>query len=104
MTRESELPEIEQFLAAKGATRCPTVYVHPTSTNFSAAEEAHRLGRVKVTTARGRYSHSAARTPGATLEDWAGPIRLTVPLELLPVWWREGRRRSLLIIPSRARG
>ena len=67
MTRESELPEIEQFLAAKGATRCPTVYVHPTSTNFSAAEEAHRLGRVKVTTARGRYSHSAARTPGATV-------------------------------------
>ena len=55
----SELPEIEQFLAAKGATRCPTVYVHPTSTNLSAAEEAHRLGRVKVTTARGRYSHSA---------------------------------------------
>jgi len=54
VTRESELPEIEQFLAPKGATRCPTVYVHPTSTNFSAAEEAHRLGRVKVTTARGR--------------------------------------------------
>ena len=47
MTRQSELPEIEEFLAAKGATRCPTVYVHPTSTNFSAAEEAHRLGRVK---------------------------------------------------------
>jgi hypothetical protein len=45
VTRESELPEIEQFLAAKGATRCSTVYVHPTSTNFSAAEEAHRLGR-----------------------------------------------------------
>ena len=62
----SELPEIEQFLAAKGATRCPTVYVHPTSTNFSTAEEALRLGRVKLTTARGRYSHSAARTPGAT--------------------------------------
>jgi hypothetical protein len=51
VTRESGLLEIEQFLAAKGATRCSTVYVHPTSTNFSAAEEAHRLGRVKVTTA-----------------------------------------------------
>jgi len=73
VTRESELPEIEQFLAAKGATRCPTVYVHPTSTNFSAAKEAHRLGRVKVTTARGRYSHSAARTPGATVRRLGRP-------------------------------
>jgi hypothetical protein len=75
VTRESELPEIEQFLTAKGATRCPTVYVHPTSTNFSAAEEAHRLGRVKVTAARGRYSHSAARTPGATVRRLGRPIR-----------------------------
>jgi hypothetical protein len=63
MTRGSELAEIEPFLAAKGATRCPTVYVRPTSTNFSAAEEAHRLGRVKVTTARGRYSHPPPALP-----------------------------------------
>jgi hypothetical protein len=73
VARESELLEIEQFLAAKGATRCSTVYVHPTSTNFSAAEEAHRLGRVKVTTARGRYGHSGARTPGATVRRLGRP-------------------------------
>jgi hypothetical protein len=46
VTREAELDQIEKFLASN-ATHCPTVYVQPTSTDLSTAEEARRLALIK---------------------------------------------------------
>jgi hypothetical protein len=49
-----EIAKIAQFLALRGATRCPSAYVGPTSTDLAAAEETWRLSRVKVRTASRR--------------------------------------------------
>jgi hypothetical protein len=54
MTRDEETSEIDRFLASRGATKGRPAYVGPTSTNFSAAEEARRIERVKVKTASRR--------------------------------------------------
>jgi hypothetical protein len=47
-TRSAELAQIEQFLSANGATKIPSRYLAPTSTDFSPAEEARRLSGVHV--------------------------------------------------------
>ena len=48
VTRDEENAEIAQFLASRGATRCPAAYVAPTSTGLSCAEEVRRLASVQV--------------------------------------------------------
>jgi hypothetical protein len=47
-TRAAELAQIEQFLSANGATKIPSRYLAPTSTDFSPTEEALRLQHVRV--------------------------------------------------------
>jgi hypothetical protein len=43
MTRDEEAAAIAQFLASRGATRCPAAYVAPTTSGLSFEEEARRL-------------------------------------------------------------
>ena len=48
MNRDDEIAAIERFVMERGAKICPVVFVAPTSTNFSMAEEARRLSGVPV--------------------------------------------------------
>jgi hypothetical protein len=61
VTRDEEAAAIAQFLEGRGATKCRTAYVGPTSTSLSAAEEARRLERVEVKTASRREILAPAR-------------------------------------------
>jgi len=59
-TRDEETAAIAQFLESRGATKCPSAYAAPTSTNFSAAEDARRLSSVAVAQ-KSTHSQIAAR-------------------------------------------
>jgi hypothetical protein len=60
MTRDEENAEIAQFLASRGATRCPAAYVAPTAAGLSCAEEARRLESLKVKKASRQDIQAAA--------------------------------------------